>query len=267
MGELGRRALRRDRRAGALEDRLAYSAGRGTGIFVVTSARTLGPYDTAEQLTLGRTHTAFAAQRGDHWQAIRDDGIESRGFEQVRSLRFSPDGAHLAFIGSDGPCARIIVDSAEGPCRERVLSLSVDEKGRAAAVVREDRRERFVFEPAAELVDPPADAISELRLTSAHYAYAARHGTRWSAVVDGSASAECGRIRHLRFGDSGRHVAWVCAERSSAAMVIDGVQGPSWASVSAPVMRDDGAAWAYVARDAGGAWVITEDASRARSPR
>jgi hypothetical protein len=142
-----------------------------------------------------------------------------------------------------------------------VLSLGVDDSGRATAVVRDERRERFVFQPVAALADPPADAIAELRVTAGHWAYAARHDARWAAVVDGASSAECGRVRHLRFGDRGARVAWVCAERDQTSVVIDGVQGPAWSSVSAPVLRDDSPAWAYVARDDKGAWVVAEDSS------
>jgi hypothetical protein len=242
-------------------DGLAYSARRGDEVSVVFHERTLGPYEAVEQLTLGPSHLAFAALRAGHWRVVRDDGTESTGFEQVRSLRFSANGAWFAFVGSEAACSRIVVDGVAGPCRERVLSLAVDDAGRAAAVVREDRRERFISQPAAALSDPPADAIAELHLAAGHRAYAARHGERWSAVVDGAASAECGRVRHLRFGDGGRRVAWVCAEHDAASVVIDGVQGPSYTSVSAPMLRDDAPGWAYTARDAQGAWVVAEDVS------
>ncbi|MBK7857219.1 MAG: hypothetical protein IPJ65_01090 [Archangiaceae bacterium] len=239
---------------------LVYVAHRGASSFVVTPTLTLGPYEAVTQLLLADDRAVFAAAQERRWLAVRDDGTHSRPYQTVQSLRLSPDGRHFAFVGSDGACARVTVDGTEGPCHERVLTLDVDDDGRAAIVIRENRLERVVFQPGdGGTPQPAAEAIAELHVTRGHIAYAARHGLRWAAVVDGAVSSECGRVRHLRFGDAGRRTGWVCADGDRSAVVIDGLEGERWPQVSAPLLRDDATGWAYVAHDASGAWVISSD--------
>lgn len=221
------------------------------------AGRTCGPYDGISEPTLSAdgTRLAFVAERGEE-RIVVLDGVETRAFEHVHAgtLRFSANGLHFAFVASDGACARIVTDLDEGECHERISALSIDDGGRVIAVARDGQRDRVIGAPSTE-----ADAIAELRVVNGHVAYAAKHGARWSAVFDGHLSAECARVRHLRLGDGGRKTAWVCAEGNRAAVVVDGAQGQWFPKVSAPLVRDDSPAWAYVGHDDAGAWVVTED--------
>lgn len=221
------------------------------------AGRTFGPYDAIAEPTLSPdgARLAFVAERGEQ-RIVVLDGVETRPFEHVHAgtLRFSPDSRHFAFVASDGACARIVADLDEGECHDRVSALSIDGDGRVLAVARDGQRDRVIGAAPAE-----ADAIAELRRVNGHVAYAAKHGARWSAVFDGLASAECARVRHLRLGDGGRKTAWVCGEGNHAAVVVDGAYGRWFPKVSAPLVRDDSPAWAYVGHDDAGAWVVTED--------
>ncbi len=242
-------------------------AVRGGKWFVVTGDQTLGPWDGIADLRISGdgARVAFAAQLGPGWRPVVD-GVPGPVFEHVQggTLQFSENGAHVAFVASNGPCAYLVVDDIPGPCLERVLSLRATNAGTVAAMIREHGQERFVIQPQPQPAGatPPADALGEWSVTSdgRRFVYAARQGARWSAVLDGVLSPSCGRVQYLRFGDSGRRVAWVCVDGGQSTMVIDGVAGKPFLALSAPVLSARSNRFAYVGHDGLGEWVVTDDA-------
>lgn len=243
--------------------RVAYPAIREGQWFVVTDAQTLGPYvGVAElQFSADGARVAFAAQTREGWRVVID-GAPGPAFEdlQPRTLQFSRSGTHTAYVGRSGRCATLVIDGEARPCVERVLALRVTDAGTVAATVREGGKDRFLFGDAP---GPAFDAIGGWVVTEdgAHHAYAARQGKRWVPVVDGVAWSDCARVSHLRFGDLGKKVAWVCAEGGTAALVVDGAAGPRYPAISAPVLGEDTPDVAYVAQDPNGAWVIAGDST------
>lgn len=242
---------------------VAYAAIRTGQWFVVTDLRTFGPYSGIAELQFSPdgSRVAFAAQDAAGWRAVID-GAAGPAFEnlQPKSLHFSRDSAHTAYVGRSGKCATVVVDGQPRPCVERVLAVHVTEAGTAAAAVRDAGRERFVL---GETAGPAFDAIGGWAVTEdgAHAAYAAKQNGRWIPVIDGVAWSDCARVSHLRFGDGGKKVAWVCGDGAEAAVVVDGVSGTKFSAVSAPVLSEDSGDVAYVSQDPNGAWVHAGDAS------
>jgi hypothetical protein len=243
---------------------LGYAAQRTGRWWVVLGPKESGPWDGVAEpcFSPDGSRFAFAAQTALGWQAVVDGRIEMP-FEaiQARTLQFSRDGRHVAYVGSTGACNFIVVDGQPSPCHQRVLSLRVTNPGSVAAVVREGSQERFLFGSEA---GAPVDAVGDWTATDdgRHVAYAARAGGRWRAVVDGIPSADCARVQHVRFGDAGRRVGWVCGERGQASVVIDGIPGAAFLFVSPPLLAAQAPDYAYVAHDERGAWVVTADATQ-----
>jgi hypothetical protein len=235
---------------------LAYPALRAGKWFMISGPTTLGPFDSIAdpRFSPDSSRLAFIAQSPAGFHAVVD-GLPSRAFEHIQpgTLQFSRNSAHLGFVGHSNACASIVVDGLETPCRERVLSLRITDSGKAAAVIREQRSERFLFEEPG----PPFDEIPEWTTSeSGRIAYAARSGSRSVVVLDGVASSPCDRVRSLRFGDNGQRVAWICLEKDLSSLVVDGTPGPAFPSISSPVLASRSPAFAYLARDAKGAWVV-----------
>lgn len=243
---------------------VAYPAIREGKWYVVTPEQTLGPYSGVAELQFNAdgTRLAFASQAKDGWRVVVD-GVAGPPFEdlQPRTLQFSRGGAHVAYVGLTGKCATIVVDGEARPCLERVLALRVTDAGTVAAAVREGGKARFLF---GATLGPAFEAIGGWVVTEdgAHHAYAGRQADqKWVPVIDAVAWSACARVSHLRFGDQGKKVAWVCANEGKAALVVDGTAGPVYPTLSAPVLAEDGPDVAVVARDPNGAWVIAGDAS------
>jgi hypothetical protein len=244
--------------------KVAYAALQGGTWWFVLGTEMLGPWEGVADPRFSRdgSRFAFAAQTPAGWHVVVDERIGAP-FESIqsRTLHFSEDGTHVAYVARIGPCAFIVVDGRQGVCRERIRSLSVTDGGTVAAVVHENSQEHFLF---GTTEGPPVDSIGDWTVTDdgRHFAYAARIGQRWTAVVDGVGFSACGRVQHLRFGDEGRRAAWVCVKGRQSSVVIDGTEGTAFPVVSAPVLAAVAPDYAYVAHDERGAWVVAADSMR-----
>ncbi len=241
---------------------VAYPALREGKWFIIAREKTLGPFDGVVDLRFDPTgvRLAFIAESADGFRAIVD-GRPTPAFERIQpgTLQFSRSGQHVGFVGSTGNCATIVVDGTHSPCHERVLSLRVTDQGTAAAVIGSGGKQRLL---SSEL-GPAFDEITEWAISeSGRIAYAARAGSRFVVILDGTVSSDCEAVRHLRFGDGGRRAAWVCSDTGLASVVIDGVPGPRFPWVSAPSVAARAATVAYFARDPQGAWVVIGDSKR-----
>jgi len=225
---------------------VAYAARRDGRWFVVTAARTDGPFDGIADLTMTSdgAHVAFAAQRKDRWLAVVD-GAEGRAFARIRAGSFRLANGHHAYIAVDGACSFAVVDGEASPCWPRITAADVTDDGAAIAVVRDGDTERFI---AGTAQSGPYEAIGDWALEGGRTAFTAKRAGTWRAVIDGQESEPCQHIGRPHFGDAARRVAYTCDH----AVVVDEEKGPTWAEVRSLTLAREGPAFAYVARDADG---------------
>jgi hypothetical protein len=244
--------------------RVAYPALRAGKWAMVVDGVEHGPWDGLAEPRFSRDakHFAFLAEDPAGWRAVVD-GVAGPAFETIQpgTLRFSPAGAHVAYVARLGPCAHVVANGVVGDCYERVRSLRVTNSGLPLALVQEGPRSRLISGAENGVA---YDEIGEWIVTEegGRTAYAARDGDQWRVVVDGLESARCAAVRDLRFGDRGRRVAWVCGDGAAVRVVIDRLPGRAFRHVSAPSLAPDGPSFVYAGYDERGAWVVTQGGER-----
>jgi hypothetical protein len=232
---------------------VAYAARRNGRWYVVTGARTDGPFDGVSDLTMTAdgAHVAFAAQAKDRWRAVVD-GAAGPAFARIRGGSFRLSGRHHAYIAVDRACSFAVVDGEASACWPRLVAADVSDDGAAIAVVRDSDGERFMLGADSSVA---YEAIGDWAVEAGRSAFTAKRSGAWRAVIDGEESQPCQHIGRPHFGDGARRVAYTC----DRAVVVDAEKGATWAEVRALTLAREGSTFAYVARDPDGEWVVSND--------
>lgn len=222
----------------------------------------------------GKGLAVVGGEAGAHYDAVRDliyspDGSrmayraeeDGRGFMvignregrvydaiQDGSLVFSPDGRRLAFVARTGRESSVVTDGTQSrpyPTIEGTPVFSPDGR-RMAFVARKARFVRLPFlgGPRTVVVDgrewEAAAAIKHVTfsLDSQHLAYAARHGTQWSVLLDGepsTAGAGYEDLGDLTFapagGPEGSRLAYGAKSGGRYFVVVDDSEGTAYDGV------------------------------------
>ncbi len=261
-------------------DHVAFAARVGTRWVVVLDGRAGETWDAIGQLQFSRTgRLAYVAERDHKWHVVADDRA-GPGFESILAgtLRWSDDGAHHAYVGSNAGRVQAVVDGVAGPVFDGISSLALDGRRHAYAA----RRVFEAFIVVDGVASQPWTSVRGLVIANNRVAYAASDGKDWRVVVDGEAGPAMSRFYRLAL--TAAHVAWVGriddqdvialdgkpvaardrlrpeglvlsdrglayidTENRAERVVVDGQPGPAFDEVGAPVWSVDGRV-AYSAR-------------------
>jgi hypothetical protein len=277
--------------------RLAYAAEDATGWHLVVDGVPGPAHAGIGQVTFSPNgkSIAYVALDRDRWRAFRDQ-VPGRAFPAVLedTLRFSADGAHLAYVARTQKGVSAVLDEHVGPSYDGTLGY----------VARRGQRSRLVLDGAEGL---EVDAIGEVVFANGHSAYAALREPAWVAVVDGVVGQPYDRVDALRLTLDGQHVAYVARRGRQQLVVHDGVEsapyplveqrtltfapdgrlayvasppapadpaearppggmhlvldgspGPAFDEIEPPVFAPRGRRWGYLAKRAGKAFVIVD---------
>lgn len=165
----------------------------------------------------GIDRLAFISKDGFGAFVIRN-GEKEPAYDAICDLRFSADGAHLAYIAGSLGAQRVVLDGKAGPVYHRVASPCVNNDGTTLA-------------------------------------YAAESGGKWRLMVNGKAGPGYEEVLDPVLSADGRRVAYISGKLAGFGneeyieyrAVIDGKVGPPEDRASLPRFSADGTRAGYVA--------------------
>jgi hypothetical protein len=146
----------------------------------------------------------------------------------ARTLRFTGDGAHLAYAAEDAAGAHVVIDGAAGPAWSGIGQLALDDTGAHVAYAARGGRDRFAVIDG--VVGPRFDDIAQLTVAphGGRAAYVGVDGAAMHVVVDGEVDhapgPDAGRVRALQLSRDGAHVAYVASRDSGDRVICDGAE-------------------------------------------
>jgi hypothetical protein len=212
------------------------------------------------RFSLDGARLAFIAARGPGEEVMVLDGVEGKPHQMIERLYgFSRDGRHFAYIG-DG---KVIRDGVEGKDRVGAWELLFSPDGAHLAVAGVRNHRPVVLVDGVE-VKGSANRIDQhvaFRFSpdGARLAFAARQSVFLNGV-EGKRFAEVDGTS-LTFSRDGTRLAYVAARRLGRYLVVtNGVEGKEYHEIrtSSLTFSADGAHLAYVARS-GEKWVLVVD--------
>lgn len=282
--------------------RFAYGAGKGKKRFVVLDGVAQRSCDGIREGTPvfspdGR-RAAWGELRGGFWTMVTD-GRAGWMFDEIWPPLFSPDGQHLAYVARTGPRKFAVLDSLPQQPYDDVLvpTLSFDGPGGRLTYAAVDRGKRALVRdggPAAAASAPRPRHRIEPRLVggvtvglsvvrdsipgpvydqiagtaygpdSARFAYVARRGPDWFAVVDGRPGTSHPRIfgNSLAFTADGRHVLFASRSGGRSYAVAGDRPGAPYhllfAEDDRPIAIDSAGAFHYLALRGDSVFVVEE---------
>jgi hypothetical protein len=130
-------------------------------------------------------------------------------FMGTGTLRFSPDGNHVAYAARIGQKWSVVVDGQAG--------ATFDAIGKPGVIFSHDGQ---------------------------HMAYMARTGQTWSLVLDGQPGASCDdyRVDSVVFSSDDKHLAYDARSNQKWFVIMDGQPGPAYDLIGSPsaTYRPDG---------------------------
>ncbi|MCU0607626.1 MAG: hypothetical protein MUF78_09465 [Candidatus Edwardsbacteria bacterium] len=282
--------------------RFAYGAGKGKRRFVVLDGIAQKPCDGIREGTPvfgpGGKRAAWGELRGGFWTVVAD-GRAGWSFDEIWPPLFSPDGVHLAYAARTGPRKFAVLDSLPQRPYDDLLvaTLSFEAPGGRLTYAAVDRGKQVQIRdgrPAAQGPAPrPRDRIEPRRVggvtvglsvvhdsipgpvfdqvagtaysaDSARFAYVARRGPDWHAVVDGRQGKSHPHIfgNSLAFTADGRHFLFASRSVGRSYAVADDRPGRPYhllfAEDDRPIAADSAGAFHYLALRGDSAFVVEE---------
>ncbi len=210
------------------------------------------PLDDDEDMTsLDGRRVAWRTVTNKNWSVMLNGVPQGGTFDEVRSLRFSPDNQHLAFSARrnkqwflvlDGAASSLAWDDIGAP----VFSLH---GGRMAYAAQRDKRWTIV-EDGKESGAYANVGLPEFSEDGKHIAYRAKAAKKWTVVVDGQPQGgEFDEIVARRFSPDGQRGAYVGRRGGKYVSVLDGKEGPPFDIVGGLEFSSDSRRFAYAGID------------------
>ena len=198
------------------------------------TARQLELYnDELQAWNLKQSRAAWVEMLGKGERAVVD-GVAGKQYNHVGSIKFSPDGKRIAYVGGlprvEGTeiyPAVMVVDGVEGPKYAKVGTAVFSPDGRHVAYL------------AKATGDP-------------------QRGEECMIVLDGVESPRYSDATSPVFSRDSEHYAYRAQSQGKAAVYVDGKGGKTYEGVSGPTFSPDGAHVAYSATGGGRQWVVLD---------
>ncbi len=175
--------------------------------------------------------------RGDR-RFVVVDGRAQADFDEVDpNLAFSYDSKHLTYRARRGARWSVVADGTPGP--------EFDDISPCCLTVFSNGSARFSY--------------TIFSRDGKHFAYVARRGGKWLAVLDGRAGPTFDGIGELGFSEDGTRMAYSARNGGRSFMVVDGRVGGEFEVVLAWQFINKGNHMEYVARTGGRLVVVDDD--------
>ena len=246
--------------------RLAYSAERAGGWAVVVDGAAGPRFDAilagSLRFSADATRLAYAAGSAGAVRTVVD-GQPGAPWQGIPQLGFSPDAHHAGYVGRRGRDYHAVIDGAAGPAWSAIGALVLGPANHVAYAASDGAAWRVVAD------GEPGPAVAEVRRIAwrddgRHLAWLAVSDGASVLALDGTPVAAAPHLRDAGFafrpgataGDA-PGLAYISVAATGERMIVDGVAGPLFDEIGAPVWSASGKL-AYAARR-GRAWVVIGD--------
>ncbi len=177
--------------------------------------------------------------------------VESKRYDAINFVNFSPDGSKLAYIAKEKKESFVVVEDKEGKRYDNIVGQSYEGITYGAGNV--------VFSPDSQRI-----------------AYVASKSNKSFVVVDGAEGKPYDWVEYLTFSPDGKKVVYAAGESKASFMVVDGQEGKRYAdvqlvrgpcigcTVGRPVFNPANSSVAYTAH-VGGKYVVVVDGRESAS--
>lgn len=219
-------------------DTLVYIAERAGGWHVVAND-VVGPRHTAILASTLRTagaHVAYVAQDGPRSRVVVD-GRAHAPFDGISQLALRADG-RSAYIARDGLDMHAVIDGVASPARAQISHVTLGPGRRTAYAAKVDGETRLVVDTA---IGPAVDEIRRVEWTGERVAWVGRLGALDILALDDAPVAAWPRRAEPKFAfkPGTTELAYVATVEGGERMMTNGVAGPLFDEVRAPVWRGD----------------------------
>jgi hypothetical protein len=221
----------------------------------------------------------YAGMISDHnWHVVVNDKLGPE-YQEVQSLRVTPDGKHYAFIANVKGSYMVVVDGKAGTLRQlsgnHIYDLTLASNGRVAfvgdlplggdtshgmATLFVDDREISRDIKAFETVDRAGNHVQHYAVFSpdgARFAYAKKVPGGVAAVIDGKVGRAYDGMGLTEFSPDSKH-AFSVGVRGQSFVVVDGKEMPGVNRLDNFVWSNDGTRFAYQAYSQDGNHVVID---------
>jgi len=142
-------------------------------------------------------------------------------YDEIRSLKISSDGCHMAYVITRGGKSLAVIDGREGPEHDEI-------------------------------------GLIELSPTGTRAAYTAKEEGKWFVVVDGQPGSKHDGTKSVVFSPDGRRTAYAAQSGKKWSVVVDSQPGPEYDEVGPPTFSQDSGRMGYTAK-LGSTWHAVVD--------
>lgn len=239
-------------------EHVAWAARRGNRWMVAVDGLPGDDWDAvgAPLLSDDGRHVAYAAGDGRRWRVVFDRRA-GPAFDDIveGTLTFSRDGEHIAYAGRRNGIAYVVADTTEGPPFAQVRSLRITPRGEHVAYLAPGPT--GVSAVLDGTVRGFHREIGALALSArGDLAYTARDSTSWHVISATGRLGPFATVRSLLYGRDGAGPLSFVARADEREMAFVG-EARGWHDhVSGPVFSESH--WGFIAEDSGAAGVYLD---------
>ena len=233
----------------------AQQLGASLQLYVeMVSLGKVSPFLVAASLRVSPDSRRAAYAVEDKQKRIYVDGKPGPKHHAVSYPYFSPDSQKVAYVAAGKKNARLLINGKAGKSYEQIGPpvFSDDSKRIAYAALRKGRW----FLSLDRKEGPPFDEVGEIRFSpdGLSVAYLARRGAANLIVITGARNEElpdAAAGKEFGFSPDSRHFYYVAGGEEGQRLVLDGVSGPPFSRVNAPIFSADSKRMAYQVQQEG----------------
>jgi hypothetical protein len=234
--------------------RVAYAAKRQGRFVPVIDGKEGKIYDNVRFGVLsGADHSAFIAEIAGK-ECLVVDGVEGRQFERIQDVKMSLDGKRTAFRAERSTDRwYMVVDGVPGTIYPEITAARFSDDGSRIGYLAGPEGQRVLVVDGREMPTPAGRPVDGPFFSpdGKHLAYGvAKEGDTAALVLDGVQGKIFDSLSDVRFSPDGKRLACVAQRGNRSMVVIDGVEQGQYDRVEAGSLSfsGDGRHVAWVAR-------------------